>query len=503
MKRKNVFLFFILVFLLIISSGCAEQQENSKALKIGIASDIGNLDPLSPDSSHSAIMLVFENLVRKEGSEYKPVLAEGWSVSPNQKMWEFKLRSGVKFSDGSLCDSQAVKFSLDRLSVVRKGKGGLADLIEKIEVIDKNKVRIILKKSYAPFLDDLCRHSLVIVSPNCVSPIGSYKGKWLKPIGTGPFILQSYKADQEVMFNRNEKYWGEKAKVPFVELKIIADEESRALALEGRQIDLVYANWDGHGATFPYQRAKNLESKGFKIVTGISSIHKVLVFNTFKEPLKNSQLRAYLSSIILEKRKEMVQGLLVSGEGEMVNSLFPETTGWLSSLKDKGKTVKMFHKITEKLRFLVCSSEPHDLAFAQLVQAYLAEKNITVEIQQTDISSFWDLVDKKDYDLTIVTTMGLPYDPWGMLNWAFNNDNPSIYSNQELAKQIDILMQSTAEKKLITQKKIDYILAKSYSFLPLYREVNFAVMNPTIKDFKLISGQSIYLPWSQVEKVKQ
>lgn len=50
------------------------------------------------------------------------------------------------------------------------------------------------------------------------------------------------------------------------------------------------------------------------------------------------------------------------------------------------------------------------------------------------------------------------------------------------------------------QEKIDRILAKSYSFLPLYSEKNFAVMSSHINNFRLIPGQSIYVPWNQVEK---
>lgn len=500
MGKKRMIKWLMLVLLIIFCGGCANFQANPTELRIGLAMDIGNLDPLSPDSSHSAVTLSFENLVRKEGKTYIPVLAEGWHVSPDERVWEFTLRSGVLFSDGSVCDAQAVKFSLDRYCRLRKGKGGLADAIEKTEILDQCMIRIVLKKTYAPLLDDLCRHALVVVSPDCVSPKGDIQGKWTRVVGTGPFTFESSQTDQQAMFHRNETYWGEKARIARLALKIIPDEESRALALESGQIDVVYANWDGHGATFSYRRAKILEDKGYKIVTADSSIHKLLVFNTFKIPLQDTAVRSYLYSILKAKQNEIVSGVLVPGEGTEVNSLFSEDSDWFLETANEASDRVIPDQLPSKLRFLVCSSEPHDVVLAQLVQAYLAEKDIKVEIQQTDMAAFWDYLSKKEYDITLIATMGVPYDPWGMLNWGFGKASASIYYNGDLAEQIDLLNQSRRQEWPELQKRIHEQMVVSYAFLPLYREVNFAVMNADIKHLNLYPGQSVLIPWTKIEK---
>ena len=498
MYRKTC-CWLILAICLVLIAGCCSQNTPPE-LRLGIATDIGSLDPLAANSSHSAATLVFETLIRKDGTTYLPVLAAGWQASQNQTVWDFTLRPGIRFTNGTPLDAESVKFSLDRYCRLRQGKGGLADVLAKTEVLDPGRIRITLHKPYAPLLDDLCRHGLAIIAADCVEPRQEPNGVWIRAIGTGPFILQAYRPEQQSVFARNDNYWGEKAKLPGLVLQIIPDEESRALALESGQIDLIYANWDGHGATLPYRQALSLEQKGYAVITGDSSINKLLVFNTFSGPLRNTATRAYIYELLRPAASEILNGLLAPGEAKPAAGLFAETIGWPEGSVPGPQLVGKPQHLPEKLRVLVCSSEPHDLAIAQLLQACLAKNNISLAIQQADLASFWEFVDKKEYDLTLLATMGTPYDPWGMLNWGFAKSTAAIYYTPELGRQIEQLHETTMPAQASLQQAINKLLSDSYAFLPLYQEKNLAVMQPAVNSFDLYPGQSVLLPWTKLER---
>ncbi|SCM83244.1 hypothetical protein KL86SPO_70102 [uncultured Sporomusa sp.] len=487
----------ILLLIVILCLGCAGQDVDG-GLRLGIATDIGGLDPLASNSSHSAVTLVFDTLIRKDGNAYRPALATAWQADAGQLVWTFTLRSAVTFSDGTVLDAHSVKFSLDRYCWLRQGKGGLADVIAKTEVLGPTTVRITLNRPYAPLLDDLCRHSLSVISPDCVEPPHNIQGVWARVIGSGPFVLMSNKPRQHAEFSRNDVYWGEKARTAKLLLRIIPDEESRALALEGGQIDMIYANWDGHGATLTYRRAQSLAQKGYNVITGDSSINKLLVFNTVTGPLRHDAVRSYLYEVVRGKTSELVTGLLAPGEGKIATGLFAAGIDWPEGSLPAPRRVAKPEQMPTKLRFLVCSSEPHDLAVAQLIQAYLAEENISLFIQQADRASFWEFVDKKEYDLTLLATMGVPYDPWGMLTWGFAGESAAIYYTPELARQIELLQHTTQQQRAEVQTNINKLLSASYAFVPLYQEINFAVVRPEVIPFTLLPGQAVLLPWEKM-----
>jgi peptide/nickel transport system substrate-binding protein len=173
----------------------------------------------------------------------QPWLAESWSISPDQTEVTFKLRTGVKFHDGTAFDSAAVKFHFDRVmdpqvaSPVRAMIGPL----KSVEAPDAQTVKFKFDKPFAPFFGNLAQASLGFNSPAAVQKYGRQYGR--NPVGTGPYKLKSWQGSEIVL----ERYAGYKqwradavnkgiARAPTVTLTVIREEAVAMAALETREL---------------------------------------------------------------------------------------------------------------------------------------------------------------------------------------------------------------------------------------------------------------------------
>jgi len=136
-----------------------------------------------------------------------PVLAESWET-PDPKTYVLHLKQGLKFTDGTDFDAEAVKFNIDRHldpKTASKQRGVLLS-VDSIDVPDKYSVRFHLKSPYAAFLSIFFDRVGFIASPTAVQKWGD-KDYGLHPVGVGPFQLAEYQPDQRYVVQRNADYW--------------------------------------------------------------------------------------------------------------------------------------------------------------------------------------------------------------------------------------------------------------------------------------------------------
>ncbi|MBW1863293.1 MAG: ABC transporter substrate-binding protein [Deltaproteobacteria bacterium] len=158
------------------------------------------------DSGYSMMML--EGLVRavinKDGSaSYKPVLATSWKKLPDNKSWEFKIRKGVKFHDGTDLDAKAIKYCHDLLKDVH---GTAMSTTESIDVVDKYTVRYNLSKPDTMFFTNLTEAYAGIISPTHRETKG-VEFSSLNPVGTAPFKFVKYERDVVLVLKKFDDYW--------------------------------------------------------------------------------------------------------------------------------------------------------------------------------------------------------------------------------------------------------------------------------------------------------
>jgi peptide/nickel transport system substrate-binding protein len=136
----------------------------------------------------------------------QPWLASGWTVSDDQKQITFKLHDGVKFTDGTPFNADAVKFQFD--AVMDKANASpllpLVGSLQSIEVLDPLTVRFTFGKPYAPFMSNIANAGFGFNSPTAVKKYGDQYGR--NVVGTGPYILKSWQAGTEMQLVRNFDY---------------------------------------------------------------------------------------------------------------------------------------------------------------------------------------------------------------------------------------------------------------------------------------------------------
>jgi peptide/nickel transport system substrate-binding protein len=172
--------------------------------------------------TRTLLHMVYDRLVERDVAAkadfppFGPGLATSWEVSPDAKVYTFKLRQGVKFHDGTPCDAEAIKFNIERNwnpqhpQYHRAGAGanalGYKDL-DKVEVLDASTVRVTHKAPFADFLNVLAFGTYSIGSPTQIQKVGNDEfGN--QPVGTGPFKYVSRERGVKMVFEKNPEYWG-------------------------------------------------------------------------------------------------------------------------------------------------------------------------------------------------------------------------------------------------------------------------------------------------------
>ncbi|MBW1699444.1 MAG: hypothetical protein JRH18_18780 [Deltaproteobacteria bacterium] len=154
--------------------------------------------------------------------------------------WEFVLRRGVKFSNGEPFDANVVKYTLER---VLDPKRKLYDrptwdkILDRVEIVDDYTVRLITKKPYPIMLEKLA-FDAYMVPPKYIEKKGdSSFGE--HPIGTGPYKLIQWKRGEEILFETNDLYWGEKPAIPKLHFRIIPESAVATAELITGGVDIV------------------------------------------------------------------------------------------------------------------------------------------------------------------------------------------------------------------------------------------------------------------------
>jgi peptide/nickel transport system substrate-binding protein len=137
-----------------------------------------------------------------------PWLADSWTISPDGLQYTFKLKKGVKFTDGTPFDAEAVKANFEQtLDPETQSSTNLVYLLpiyKGIDVLDKYTVRVNLKRPYSPFLDVLSQAFFGMESPKAMAR--GIKANCVSPVGTGPFIVKKWVKGQQVDLVRNDAY---------------------------------------------------------------------------------------------------------------------------------------------------------------------------------------------------------------------------------------------------------------------------------------------------------
>ncbi len=241
-----------------------QAAENHDTLNFVNFRDIRDLNPHLYAGEMYAQEMLFETLIDITADGYKPCLAEKWDISTDGKVYTFTIRKGVKFSDGEPCDAYAIKANFDAIIENQKRHSWLEmmRLLQKVEAPDAQTFRIVMSGPYYPMLTELgVTRPFAMISPKAMKN-GSTKDGVAAYIGTGPWVLKQSVTDEYAIFERNENYWGEKPKLKRIIVKVIPDNQTRIMALEKGEIDLIWGkNMLDADALNKYRSSKKFDIK--------------------------------------------------------------------------------------------------------------------------------------------------------------------------------------------------------------------------------------------------
>lgn len=485
MARSGKKLLWVMVgIVLLLSSaliGCTKQENATveqksspaeKSITISWPRDIGPMNPHKYNPSQLfAQSMIYEPLVSyKEGGKLEPHLAESWSISKDGKEYTFKLRKNVKFSDGTSFNAAIVKKNFDAVMSNPKMHSwlGVINALDKTEVVDEQTFKIILKKPYYPVLQDLSLVRPVRFLGEAGFPDDGDTSKEVKkPVGTGPWMLSDYKKDEYAVFTRNPNYWGNSPKIDKVTVKIIPDAETRVMAFEKGELDLIY----GEGVIS--MDSFNQLKKSDKYVSELSEPvgTRSLLLNTSNEKLADLKVRLALQHGF--NKQAMVEGITLGLEEKADNILsknFPYTNidgkpieynadkaiayldeaGWKLPA---GKTVREKNGQPLEFELIYDKTDPIQKAMAETLQAEWGAIGVKLDITGLELTVQIKRRKAGEFDIDFWYNYGAPYDPHSFINvvaekgWGVSEAHSRLPMKQELDKQVKEALASTDESK--------------------------------------------------------
>ncbi|SMD01528.1 nickel ABC transporter substrate-binding protein [Sporomusa malonica] len=517
--KKYVAVLISLILLAGLMAGCGSKTSQApakeKVLNFSWAKDIGALNPhMYNPNQMFAQALVYEPLVQySNDGKIIPWLAESWTISPDGKEYVFKLRKDVKFSDGTQFNAAAVKKNFDAVLANSKRHDWLAFIrqIKETHVMDDNTFKLVLKDAYYPVLQELALvRPIRFLAPSQFPDNGNTGEGIKKPIGTGPWVLSEYKQGEVAVFVRNEHYWGAKPKVDKLVVKIIPDSESRVVAFEKKELNLIYGN-----GSISLDAFKHLQASG-KYETKLSEplATRVLAINSNKGVTKELKVRQAIQHAF--NKDAFVKGVLYGTEHKadtLLATNFPycnlgltpyaysadkakallEEAGWKEI---KGKEFREKDGQVLELEFCFESTDAIQKSVAEVLQGDLKKIGIKVKLTGEELLSIVQRQKDGNFNIIYSDTWGAPYDPHSLVGSMRAPGHADYQAQVGLSMKADIdriateaLVSTDEAKRQALYKEIFTTLHEQAVYLPLSYLANIAVYPKNVTGVTFMGSQ--------------
>lgn len=444
MKRTKIFFIFLIIAALLVSCGGSEERDTSSSsaaggvnsgekrttVRMAVAVDPDGLDPhmSASASTFQVTSSIYETLVSvDESGNIIPSLAEDWQVSPDGLTLTFDIRDGAVFSNGNICDATAAAASFNRLISPESYRSGDYSEIESVRALDEDTLEIKFSSLNTSAL------SLFAYPWSAVVDVSSADSLRTAPVGSGPFMLESWIPQQKLTLVRNPHYSGGNH-IERVEFVFMPDMTSQVTALQGGSVDIIQITGDLVGQ-FENNDAYRILALP---VNGI----QLMAMNTASDGLDDIRVRQAVNYAV---DKESLIDSVWYGYGEEIGSHFPVV---LSEYKDENGR---YPYDPDKARQLLIEAGYEDgltldmylpknyqeyvnagLVIANQLEAAGINVNVSIVEWATWLS---DIYTGRNYDLTVVGHTGR-LDAYSLLSRYrstaaenyFNYDNPEFDS---------------------------------------------------------------------------
>jgi len=407
-KKGILFLGLVTFVSLFVLSSPVWARE--KVITIGDYSTLRTLDPPFTGMAQDIMICrgIYQGLLRYKfnTSEIEGELAKSWAISKDGLVYTFKLRDDVQWHKGfGKFTARDVKYTFDRLMDPKTGAPTRSEValdIKDVKVIDDYTVEFHLQSPSAPFL-----HKLVgprgtgIVNQKAVEKFGKDYAR--NPIGTGPFIFDSWTREQCVLVaNKDFQQREGPPKVDKIVYKIIPDPETVVLALQKGEIDMIWV--------IPQEKAvvERILASGCKVTYSKRPAFQNLFMNNKKKPFDDLRVRRAVAYAI---DKDSLVTHVFGGMAELLDSPVPK--GFFGH-NEKG--IPYYEYNPEKAKELLAQAgypngfevsldtfqSPSYLPLATALVDQLRKVNINVKLAVTDQATWWGKLSKGTTDFTLI-----------------------------------------------------------------------------------------------------
>ena len=474
----------------------AQAEARKDTLVLAMTLEPPGLDPTAGAASAIAEVVhynLFETLTKIEAdSTIAPLLAQRWTVTPDNKTWAFHLRAGVKFHNGEPCNAATVKFSLERAAAadsLNKDKAVFTNIVN-LRATDDLTLVITLKNTNPDFLFQMGQATAVIVEPKSAATNNT------QPVGTGPFKLESWAKGSAIVLARWDGYRDAKAvALRRVTLRFISDASAQVAALMAGDVDL-----------FPrVSAARSLAQlradKRFQVLVGGSRAKTIVAINNKKRPLDDVRVRRAIACAI--DRQQVIDGV-AEGFGKPIGSFYvPGAPGYVDLTAvnaynpDKARALLKEAGITTPLELsLKLPPTPYARQGGEVIAAMLAKVGIVAKQESVEWAQWLSGVyGQKAYDLTIISHV----EPLDFGNFA----RPGYYWNYESPKfnalwaKINATADTPTRLKLMgeAQRLVADDAVAAYLYQPTWITVANARLKGLWREMPIFANDLAALSW--------
>lgn len=484
-----------------------------KAITVMITGELNpeTASPVLADQDFFIYEMVYEPLVRYGmGGVIEPALAERWEVSEDGKDYTFFLREDVKFSDGS-------GFTAD--NVVKSSKLWKADSFSTpflgAEAIDEHTVVLHFEDAKYPVLIEL-----TFPRPYRIAAESSFDadGNFVKPVGTGRWMIESYVPDEEVVVVKNPFYYGDAPKIDKVICRRVDDGQSRIMALQSGDADISLADLPTEAETV-IAGSDTLDTLSFDGTLGF-----FLMVNENNAALQDINVRKALNYAVDKASivSNIFEGKAVAGEGifspntPYVNK--KNSPGYEYSVEKAQESLKLAgyedtdgDGIVEKngvplsLKLTFQTDEYASWKFmCEFLQAEMKKAGIDIELDLRELSAYYDAIwENREFDIIIYRTYEDSWNPHGFLGGMFNapEDGAAIcWTDRGLIALYGEVIATTDETE--RQEKYDDMLTMLHEnafVVPLCYPNRSYTYNTRLADVQVASTTNEGIRWELVD----
>ena len=411
------------------ASATAPADTAAGTVVIGRRADSDNLDPVTCVGNTNIFIfnLILEGLVRSsdDGTEIEPCLAESWEVSDDGLVYTFHVMEGLTFSDGSDVTAEDWQWTFERAMETETSNWHVCvENIEGVECPDDTTVVVTMKQAAASTLANLSIFELGVQSKAYFDQVGAEEYQ-NGIIGTGPFMVQEWRRGEYLTLAANPHYRTEGVPLaPAVEFRVVADDNSRTIQLQGGDIDAA--------TDLPFSTLSQLEGDAnCQPHPDPSTTTRFLALNTANEYLANQQVR---EALFAATDARQVVDMCLYGYGTAIGSIFAPTSRFCdASLKPPSADVDKAKSLLDEagyadgfdLGILIRGGDALEQQVATILQTQWKEIGVNLTIEETEATSYKERMYAMDFDVIIDLWTDDIDDPAPFMAFVFDFDSAS------------------------------------------------------------------------------